>query len=400
MLVFQASCGGVLVRSMAVGGERRPTRVAVIGGGLAGLGCAFHLLNMTANQPMQLDIFDPAEPGCGGASAVAAGLLHPFRPNGREIWMGAEGFEATSELIRAVEQEIGETVSSRSGLLRLAMDGEQADTLQQAAADAEGVDTARPVAMSWHTTAEAELLGGGAGLGGLGAAFAPAALTVDTPRYLRGLWRVCQRLAEAGGGEAAWHARGLSALDELSGGEYDAVVVAAGARTAVDLVELRGLPLRQCRGHNLLLRNDAKLRRPLICGKYLVPLGSEMLVAGVLRRRSCPAPRSLRHTPRAALQQGCASRRERLWVVRQVPPSSMRSRHRHSRRRRSARCARCSPPCTLRLKASRCLACRRACALCRRARTMATCPFAASCHASSRISRGGSGCSAGLDHVG
>lgn len=256
--------------------DGEPLRVAVVGGGLAGLGFAFHIVN-TSSRAVHLDIHDPADPGCGGASAVAAGLLHPFRPNGREIWMGTEGFAATSELVHAVEEATGEAVSASSGLLRLAMDAAQAAELQEAAAAAHPADS---MALRWHTTAEATQLGGGDGVGGLGAAFAPAALTVDTPRYLQGLWRLCEQRARATGGEATWRRQGVGALSELVG-RYDAVVVAAGACTT-ELAELRRLPLRPCRGHNLYLRNEARLRTPLICGKYLVPLGAsrETLVAG------------------------------------------------------------------------------------------------------------------------
>jgi len=262
---------------MSASGSEQPLRVAVVGGGLAGLGFAFHLVN-SSSRAVHLDVHDPADPGCGGASAVAAGLLHPFRPNGHEIWMGTEGFAATSELVRAVEQATGEAVSASSGLLRLAMDDKQADELREAAAAAHPADA---MALRWHTTSEATQLGGGDGVGGLGAAFAPAALTVDTPRYLQGLWRLCEQRARAAGGEASWRHHGVGALSELVG-SYDAIVVAAGACTP-DLTELRGrVPLRPCRGHNLYLRNEAQLRTPLICGKYLVPLGAsrETLVAG------------------------------------------------------------------------------------------------------------------------
>lgn len=45
--------------------------VAIVGGGLAGLSCAVNLLHVFE----KLTIFDSAEPGSGGASAVSAGLV-------------------------------------------------------------------------------------------------------------------------------------------------------------------------------------------------------------------------------------------------------------------------------------------------------------------------------------
>ena len=45
--------------------------VAIVGGGLAGLATAFHLLQKAPNT--KITIFDKALPGCGGASSVAGG---------------------------------------------------------------------------------------------------------------------------------------------------------------------------------------------------------------------------------------------------------------------------------------------------------------------------------------
>ena len=104
---------------------------------------------------------------------MAAGLLHPFTPRGREIWAGHEGFAAAVSLIRRAEAATGARVSEDSGLLRLALQEEKVEELQGAiAAGSEGALEQRwlpPEAMS--TSAGAEI--GGAVLG---AAFAPAAL--------------------------------------------------------------------------------------------------------------------------------------------------------------------------------------------------------------------------------
>jgi len=260
-------------------------RVAIIGGGLAGLGTAVSLLDGGVRE---LHIFDTEPgPGLGGASAVAAGLLHPFRPNGREIWCGQEGFDATANLIQRCERLMGERVSVDGGLLRLAMDPGQADVLRKACAAAESVG---PLEQRWCTRGEAlDFKAGGAALG---AAFAPAALSVDTPAYLRALWGVCEAIAtDDVSKEARWRPGQLGALAELhaataAAGEapFDAVVVASGF-CATELAELRGLgqnkALRPCRGQNLLLDNSAGLATPLICGKYLVPVdGGRRILAG------------------------------------------------------------------------------------------------------------------------
>lgn len=73
---------------------RRP-HCAVVGAGFAGLATAYHLAAFGSD----VTIFDPNEVGTGGASSVAAGLLHPLTPRGKLIWKGEEGFVAAKELI-------------------------------------------------------------------------------------------------------------------------------------------------------------------------------------------------------------------------------------------------------------------------------------------------------------
>lgn len=73
---------------------RRP-HCAVVGGGFAGLATAYHLASFGSD----VTVFDPNEVGTGGASSVAAGLLHPLTPRGKLIWKGEEGFVAAKELI-------------------------------------------------------------------------------------------------------------------------------------------------------------------------------------------------------------------------------------------------------------------------------------------------------------
>lgn len=79
----------------AVGELPGRPRCAVIGGGFAGLATAYHL----AAYGSDVTVFDPNEVGSGGASSVAAGLLHPLTPRGKIIWKGAEGLAAAKELI-------------------------------------------------------------------------------------------------------------------------------------------------------------------------------------------------------------------------------------------------------------------------------------------------------------
>lgn len=79
--------GGILVRYKIRNMCSRKS-VGIIGGGLGGLASAIHL----AQKGYQITIFDEFDVGFGGASAVAAGLLHPLTPKCNLIWNGNECF--------------------------------------------------------------------------------------------------------------------------------------------------------------------------------------------------------------------------------------------------------------------------------------------------------------------
>ena len=262
-------------QSALVGASTPPSRVAVVGGGLAGLATAFHLLNVSA--PLDaLHVYDAGAPGTGGASAAAAGLLHPFTRTGGEIWRGRDGFAATCALLRACEAHASAPFCTASGLLRLALDDESTTALESAASAAHVGDEMRQEWLSRDGAAASA----GAALGGElgGAALAPAALSVNTPAYLRALWALCEAEAAAAGADCRWIERRLGSLAELQAAEaapYDAIVVATGARV-IELEELRGLRdlVTLCRGQNLLLENAGGLKTPLICGKYAVPVAA------------------------------------------------------------------------------------------------------------------------------
>ena len=59
-------------------------RYAIIGGGLAGVAAAWHLLaaSTALHRPIAVHLYDKAGIA-GGASGAAAGLLHPLTPKGK-----------------------------------------------------------------------------------------------------------------------------------------------------------------------------------------------------------------------------------------------------------------------------------------------------------------------------
>jgi glycine/D-amino acid oxidase-like deaminating enzyme len=74
--------------------------VAVVGGGFGGMATAWHLAKKGIVNNTRVTVFDRDLPGRGGASSVAAGILHPLTPRGKLIWRGEEGMQSAMELVQ------------------------------------------------------------------------------------------------------------------------------------------------------------------------------------------------------------------------------------------------------------------------------------------------------------
>ena len=99
---------------MSSADDANARRIAIVGAGFAGVATAYHVFRQVADAhaeatadgktvaPVRVTLID--EKGvAGGASGVAAGLLHPYTPRGKIIWRGTEGVAATLELVEAAE---------------------------------------------------------------------------------------------------------------------------------------------------------------------------------------------------------------------------------------------------------------------------------------------------------
>lgn len=66
--------GGMSMQRGAHACLQSPKKIAVIGGGLAGLATVFHLLDKQP-EAVHVTVFDKAQVGTGGASSVAGGYV-------------------------------------------------------------------------------------------------------------------------------------------------------------------------------------------------------------------------------------------------------------------------------------------------------------------------------------
>jgi len=167
--------------------------VAIVGGGLAGLSVAYHLLkkttatnkDRTTSPFLRLTIFDKAPVGTGGASSVAGGLLHPFSPRGKLIHMGLEGLDATNHLVSVASKYEPQCIL-RDQMYRLALTEQHQQQLEETA-------TKFPQHCDWLDATEMnDICHTSESRGGLRF---KSGKVIHVPTYLKGLWKACEELS-------------------------------------------------------------------------------------------------------------------------------------------------------------------------------------------------------------
>ena len=297
-------------------------RVAVIGGGLAGLSTTYHLLELCSNT--EVTVWDPHPVGTGGASSVAGGyvnflvpnsfpvsrimihicysssslahdddiitkisetrkfrctrwipgsshssltlvhrLLHPLSPRGKLVHRGLEGLAATNRLVDRC-RDVDPNVVLRDELWRLAVSDKNAEIL-----------SASPIG-EWQDRVPFDGLGTEV-RGGL--RLSDGCKVLHVPTYLQALWNICQQ-----SGRARWKTEDLSELSQeerrntLS--EYSDVVLAAGdGLFRSGLLDANRFPIQLVRGQSIHFRINSSDNLPaVVSGKYISPLPDPSLV--------------------------------------------------------------------------------------------------------------------------
>lgn len=243
-----------------------PHRIAVVGGGLAGLATTYHLLHsinryLRKRNPEDpppapnVTIFDPYPPGCAPGSSAAAGLLHPFTPRVKKLaWRAKRGLGSAHQLIDFVCGDDREGIIRQPGLIRLAFDRKSIQDFIVAANRAPNeAEYLEPEEMGHRFPSLPKVPG----------VYLPRACVVNVPEYMRRIWGMCLKT-----GRAEWRQQRVRNMSEL--GDFDTVIFCAGAYIR-QVDGLEHVPIKAVRGQNLIFESDAGAEVPVISKKYVVP---------------------------------------------------------------------------------------------------------------------------------
>lgn len=242
-------------------------KIAVVGGGLAGLAVIYHLFNSTAryakkrgvpNDDFTVTLFDPITPGSAPTSSAAAGLLHPYRPRPKnKMWEHQKGMDASLHLL-SIAEAASQKLFSTTGLLKLALDDRSLEDFQIAARRfPHEVEFLQPDQLSDRYPHVSPNISG---------LLIQNAHVVRTVPYMKALWNLSYET-----GRLSWSQSTISSVSELFDGGYDNVVLCPGAAVK-DLTDVHKVPIIPCLGRNLVMQSSSPLPpTPLLAGAYVVP---------------------------------------------------------------------------------------------------------------------------------
>ncbi|MCX6986651.1 MAG: FAD-binding oxidoreductase [Chlamydiae bacterium] len=192
-------------------------RIAIVGGGLAGVALSYYL-QMSAS--IEVTLFDQEAIG-SGASGAASGLMHPYVGEElRRSHRADEAFAAAKALIEVAAQHIGASLADFSGIERVAQNQEQLDILHDYVIRYGDISYLGEQSFLMH----------------LGA-------TIDTVAYLQALWGLSQEMG------AKFQRKKIVDLTALTG--FDHTIVASGVGI-FDFSQFTHFRLSTARGQSIL----------------------------------------------------------------------------------------------------------------------------------------------------
>ncbi len=219
-------------------------KIAIVGAGFSGLAACTYL---SLRSHAEIVVYDSVGIA-GGASGVAAGLLHPFAgPEAKLNWKAREGISNALDLLEVSSRYLGSPVYQKSGIVRLARTEEQKTAFKHCADLHDDVEWLEKVTIPGAVETEGIFISSG--------------ISVNCLDYLEGLWKAC---AERG---CRFVQRQIQNPEELK--DFDAVIFAAGAQVN----RFAPVKLHFIKGQILRLEWPSSLpplNCPLVSKKYIV----------------------------------------------------------------------------------------------------------------------------------
>jgi len=216
-------------------------KIAIVGAGFCGLALAYYL---SQNKHVDITLIDRFGIG-GGASGIAAGLLHPYVGfKARLNWRGHEALEESKRLLEVANQRCP------FGIVRIPQSDEQWALFQEAADQYDDIE----ICQSDQP-----------------AIFSRSGLTVNCPQYLQSLWDVTRSQG------VSFQKQEIYNLDQL--GDFDCSFICNGP-LAKELLEIR---LKLIKGQLLKFEwpeHLPPLKHSIVSKKYVVMNGKNACWVG------------------------------------------------------------------------------------------------------------------------
>lgn len=240
-------------------------RIAILGGGFAGLATMWHLLSLSSAS-VSIDLYDPLPIG-KGVSGMSSGLLYPFAgKDAKKVRYGDKEMDAAHTLITEASRAISSPIISAKGILRPITTSLQKETFGKTASLYPGE------CFLWgKEECEEKVKGLKAAYGGL---YIPHGVTLDVETYLQGLCQACVRLG------AQVIPKAITTEAELA--HYDKIVATLGIGIT-SFSSLADLPVVGVKGEALICKWPSSLPPlafSLISEGYLTMKKDGLCVAG------------------------------------------------------------------------------------------------------------------------
>jgi len=210
--------------------------IAILGAGYAGIATAWYLARAGA----KVTVYDPAGIA-GGASGMAAGLLHPYMGlDAKRAWRADEALQCTRQLLEAAQPHALSPIIRSQGIVRLAYSDRQHNSYFICSQQHDDVTWWDSIETAAHLSAVTPT----------SAIYIQGGWSIDSHTYVSSLWAAC-RTMNCTFVQKAGNPNHLAATQ-------DAVVVAAGYTTQALLPEAV-LPLRPVKGQLVQLPWPAQL---------------------------------------------------------------------------------------------------------------------------------------------